>query len=177
MRRVIGLTALVGILLVGLFGAPALAQDCVDINEDPLERLQDLNHIGPERAQQIIDLRASQPFTSLQDLARVDGLNGTGVRLQELIDATSPDSVPPCPIGATDDESAEADPPSDDGDGDGEGGSPPADDETPHETPPSQIEAGSGGLAAEEELFWPLLVMGLGLTLVTGGILISTRTW
>lgn len=49
-------------------------QSCVDINRAGLVELQETIHIGPERAQQIIDLRRVQPFRSVDDLIRVDGI-------------------------------------------------------------------------------------------------------
>jgi competence protein ComEC len=36
--------------------------------------LQEIIHIGPDRAQQIIDLRRIQLFRSVDDLIRVDGI-------------------------------------------------------------------------------------------------------
>ena len=47
----------------------------IDINTADQESLQTISHIGPERAKQIIKLRAAQPFSSVEDLAgRVGGV-------------------------------------------------------------------------------------------------------
>ncbi|GGK36497.1 hypothetical protein GCM10010965_31800 [Caldalkalibacillus thermarum] len=54
---------------------------CIDINSASFEELQQIVHIGPERAQQIIELR---PFYSLDDLLRVDGIGPS--RLQDIKD-------------------------------------------------------------------------------------------
>jgi len=43
----------------------------VDVNSASVEKLDDIIHIGPERAAQIIQLR---PFTSLDDLIRIKGI-------------------------------------------------------------------------------------------------------
>ncbi|GGK35699.1 hypothetical protein GCM10010965_30830 [Caldalkalibacillus thermarum] len=55
--------------------------ECIDINSASFEELQQIVHIGPERAQQIIELR---PFYSLDDLLRVDGIGPS--RLQDIKD-------------------------------------------------------------------------------------------
>ncbi len=46
----------------------------ININTASLSRLKDILHIGAGRAQQIIDLRKVEPFTSLDDLTRVSGI-------------------------------------------------------------------------------------------------------
>lgn len=53
--------------------------DLIDINLATIDKLTNIVHIGPERAKQIIDMR---PFTSVDDLVRVDGI-GTK-RLEEI---------------------------------------------------------------------------------------------
>ena len=53
----------------------------VDINSASVEELEQIDHVGPERAQQIVDLR---PFGSLDDLDRVDGLARGGARLDDI---------------------------------------------------------------------------------------------
>lgn len=53
----------------------------VNINTATLDELQDIVHIGPARAQAIIDLR---PFSSLDDLTRVSGIGPA--RLQDIKD-------------------------------------------------------------------------------------------
>ena len=58
----------------------------VNINTADFDTLQLIIHIGPFRAQQIIDLRVDEPFSSLDDLTRVDGINGAGTRLQQIKD-------------------------------------------------------------------------------------------
>src|SRR5699024_11423433 len=44
---------------------------CIDINQASLEEVQSIIHIGPERAQTLIDLR---PFVSVDDLERIKGI-------------------------------------------------------------------------------------------------------
>ena len=46
----------------------------VDVNSAPVEELERIKHIGPERAGQIIQLRQIRPFTSLDDLVRIKGI-------------------------------------------------------------------------------------------------------
>ncbi|MGF7186807.1 competence ComEA-like helix-hairpin-helix protein [Desulfitispora alkaliphila] len=55
--------------------------DKVNINTASIEELVNIAHIGPERAEQIIQLR---PFTSLEELIQIDGI-GQG-RLDEIIE-------------------------------------------------------------------------------------------
>lgn len=47
------------------------ASDCVDINKASIDDLQQIIHIGPARAEDIIELR---PFKSVDDLTRVKGI-------------------------------------------------------------------------------------------------------
>ena len=47
---------------------------CIDVKRAGFTELQDIIHIGPERAQQIIDLRRVQLFRLVDDLIRVDGI-------------------------------------------------------------------------------------------------------
>jgi beta-lactamase superfamily II metal-dependent hydrolase len=54
--------------------SPPPTLSCIDINRAGLVELQEIIHIGPVRAQEIIDLRRSQPFRSVEDLIRVDGI-------------------------------------------------------------------------------------------------------
>jgi len=58
----------------------------VDINTASYNRLQDIIHIGPVRANEILYLREEEPFNSVDDLTRVTGINGDGIRLQEIKD-------------------------------------------------------------------------------------------
>lgn len=44
---------------------------CIDINQASIEEVQNIIHIGPERAQLLIDLR---PFDSVDDLDRIKGI-------------------------------------------------------------------------------------------------------
>ena len=46
----------------------------IDINTASAEELQDIIHIGPAYAEQIIELRQARPFTSLDELTRVQGI-------------------------------------------------------------------------------------------------------
>ncbi|MEH7255705.1 MBL fold metallo-hydrolase [Neobacillus niacini] len=45
--------------------------NCIDINSASIEQLQEIQHIGPARAQDVINLR---PFRSIDDLARISGI-------------------------------------------------------------------------------------------------------
>ena len=60
--------------------------DGVNVNTANLLDLQAIIHIGPVRAQQIIDLREVEPFCCLDDLARVTGIALGGARLQDIKD-------------------------------------------------------------------------------------------
>jgi competence protein ComEC len=44
---------------------------CIDINKASIEQVQEIMHIGPARAQDLINLR---PFTSVDDLGRIKGI-------------------------------------------------------------------------------------------------------
>lgn len=52
----------------------------VDLNSAPFVDLQRIVHIGPERAREIIALRAIKAFKSLDDLRRVSGLGDKRIR-------------------------------------------------------------------------------------------------
>ena len=54
---------------------------CVNINTASFEDLQQIIHIGPTRANEIISLR---PFSSLNDMGRINGIAVGGVRLNEI---------------------------------------------------------------------------------------------
>jgi competence protein ComEC len=56
---------------------------CIDINTAGLAELQQSIHIGPARAQEIIDLRRVQRFASVNDLIRVNGIGPA--RLRDII--------------------------------------------------------------------------------------------
>ena len=60
---------------------PPATAGCVDINTASLGELQRINHIGPDRAQQIITLR---PFASVQGLSRVAGIGPA--RLADIVE-------------------------------------------------------------------------------------------
>ena len=62
---------------------PPPQPSCIDINTAGLVELQGIIHIGPERAQQIIDLRKVQLFRSVNDLERVSGIGPA--RLADII--------------------------------------------------------------------------------------------
>ncbi len=49
-------------------------EPCIDINSASFEELQEIVHIGPASAGEIIELRRQQPFRSLDDLQRVSGI-------------------------------------------------------------------------------------------------------
>ena len=64
--------------------APSPPQaSCIDVNTAGLAELQQIIHIGPVRAQEIIDLRRVQRFRSVNDLTRVNGIGPA--RLQDII--------------------------------------------------------------------------------------------
>jgi competence protein ComEC len=48
-----------------------IAGNCIDINTASIEQLQEIMHIGPARAQDLINLR---PFSSVDDLGRIKGI-------------------------------------------------------------------------------------------------------
>lgn len=50
---------------------PAANGSCVNINDASIEEVQEIIHIGPARAQDLIDLR---PFDSVDDLERIKGI-------------------------------------------------------------------------------------------------------
>lgn len=74
--------------------------ECVDVNTADAETLRQLRHVDEDRAGQIMDLR---PFSSPDDLDRVNGLKAGGPRLAELI-AGGGEWLPLCPIDAPDEE-------------------------------------------------------------------------
>lgn len=49
---------------------------CVNINTASIEEVQKIKHIGPERAQDLINLR---PFSSVQDLDRIKGIGSARI--------------------------------------------------------------------------------------------------
>ena len=71
------------IVFLVFFSAPLFVQSAdlpnierIDINSAPLEDLVKIIHIGEVRAKELISLR---PFSSLDDLARIKGINKTRV--------------------------------------------------------------------------------------------------
>lgn len=57
---------------------------CIDINSAPKSELVKITQIGDARAEQIVELRREQPFSSLDDLARVNGISAGGSRLNAI---------------------------------------------------------------------------------------------
>jgi competence protein ComEC len=53
---------------------------CVDINHASAQELVRIRHVGPERAGQIVRLRQGQPFRSVADLTRVNGIGPARLR-------------------------------------------------------------------------------------------------
>lgn len=47
---------------------------CVDVNDAPPERLTEIVHIGPSRAEDLVRARERRAFATLADLTRVDGI-------------------------------------------------------------------------------------------------------
>lgn len=60
---------------------PPASEGCVNINSASFEELQQIVHIGPEKATHLISLR---PFSSVGGLARINGISADGVRLAEI---------------------------------------------------------------------------------------------
>jgi len=54
---------------------------CININTASFDELQQIIHIGPTRANELISLR---PFSSLNDMGRINGIKVGGVRLNEI---------------------------------------------------------------------------------------------
>jgi hypothetical protein len=183
MQRTIGTTLIAMLLALGL-ATPAAAQACIDINEADAEQLQSLMHIGPDRAAQILELR---PFDSVDDLVQVDGLNGTGVRLDEL-KAAPGEWTPPCDVdnGEPVDAAQVATPaPAGQEPEDEEGEADEVDtveeetdevdtvEEEETETP-TEVAAGTGGLASGMPV-GVLLTMLVGFALASGGLAVAAR--
>jgi hypothetical protein len=61
---------------------PPPPSGCVNINVAGFEALQEIIHIGPDRANQIISLRAQRPFSSVDDMTRISGI--AAVRLADI---------------------------------------------------------------------------------------------
>lgn len=59
---------------------PASKGICIDINTSSIEQIQEITHIGPERAQDLVNLR---PFHSLDDLSKIDGIGPA--RLKDIV--------------------------------------------------------------------------------------------
>jgi hypothetical protein len=64
-------------LLILILAVPSLAAGKIDINTAPLEELVKIKHIGEGRAEQLISLR---PFSSLDDLSRINGIGPARVK-------------------------------------------------------------------------------------------------
>ena len=52
-------------------------KSCIDLNKASIEQLEEIVHIGPDRAQDIIHLR---PYDSVEDLSKVDGIGPARVK-------------------------------------------------------------------------------------------------
>ena len=63
------------------FTPEPVTSGCININTASYEELLGIVHIGAARAQQLISLR---PFSSINDMARIDGISSGGVRLNEI---------------------------------------------------------------------------------------------
>ncbi|PYZ92134.1 MBL fold metallo-hydrolase [Salipaludibacillus keqinensis] len=50
---------------------PATDASCIDINSATIDELQEIIHIGPARAEEMLDLR---PFSSVDDMTRINGI-------------------------------------------------------------------------------------------------------
>ena len=61
----------------------AQPEECVDINRADSDELQQIIHIGPVRARQILELRRERPFRSVNELTRVNGI--AAARLRDII--------------------------------------------------------------------------------------------
>ena len=74
------------IFILFLGGVCAVCEDGqIDINTASATELDEIVHIGEERAKEIIKLRAEQLFTSVDDLVRVSGIAAGGSRLSDII--------------------------------------------------------------------------------------------
>lgn len=73
MKGLSSLIVIFSLILAGMLSASfILAVEKIDINAAPLEDLVKIIHIGEVRAQELISLR---PFSSLDDLARINGIS------------------------------------------------------------------------------------------------------
>ncbi len=51
--------------------SPTSSDNCIDLNSASIDELQDIIHIGPARAERVIEQR---PFKSVEDLTKIDGI-------------------------------------------------------------------------------------------------------
>jgi competence protein ComEC len=63
-----------------LTNPPVNKGSCIDINKASIEQLQEIVHIGPERAQDVVNLR---PYQSVEDLSRIEGIGPS--RLNDIV--------------------------------------------------------------------------------------------
>jgi hypothetical protein len=56
---------------------------CIDVNTAPASRLEQIIHIGPARALEMISLRQARRFSSVSDLIRINGIGAA--RLKDII--------------------------------------------------------------------------------------------
>ncbi|MGB9670615.1 MAG: ComEA family DNA-binding protein [Halothiobacillaceae bacterium] len=81
-------------VLMALTLAPlvALAADPLDINSATAAQLENLNGIGPAKAQAIVDYRTKHgPFQKVEDLEKVDGIGSKMVeKLKPMVTVKAP---------------------------------------------------------------------------------------
>jgi competence ComEA-like helix-hairpin-helix protein len=73
------------LLLFLFFMASGLAADCIDINEDGVDKLDELSGIGPAKAEAII---GGRPYKSLEDLLEIKGIGESTldkIKKQEIV--------------------------------------------------------------------------------------------
>lgn len=59
---------------------PPSTASCIDINNASIEQLQEIIHIGPARAKDVVN---SRPYHSVEDLSRIDGIGPS--RLNDIV--------------------------------------------------------------------------------------------
>lgn len=59
---------------------PPSTDSCIDINNASIEQLQEIIHIGPARAKDVVN---SRPYHSVEDLSRIDGIGPS--RLNDIV--------------------------------------------------------------------------------------------
>ncbi len=61
-------------LLVSFSLSPASAADKININTASVEQLQNLENIGPVKANGIVKYREAKPFQSIEEIKKVKGI-------------------------------------------------------------------------------------------------------